>query len=460
MNVQTRISDLEATRATKAERMSQINSSAANEQRTKTEDERKEFDALKSDIERLDADLADERVLLEVQSKTSTPVNGRDSVNGSRARDGVTRINGTNRPKGHGFSCIIQALASAHIAKMDPAVLARRAWPDWPEIAKEIEFMQWQRANGGDIHKAAAGAATTTSTSWAGPLAQIMPSTTEFIELLRPQTILGRISGFVPVPWNTRVPRQDSAGAANWVGEGVSKPVTVMSFSSVDFPLYTMSKICALQKQLVAISNPSALPIVQREMLRQLIEFSDTQLLLSTVALSAGVNPASLTNGVTGTAASGTAEANMRQDLRALLASFSAANYPLTEVVLVTSEDIMFRLATAVNSLGARSFPDLGITGGSIFGVPAVASNSVTEEQIVGIHAPSVLVGSDNQLEVSISEEATLQMDDAPTSPPTSATVLESLWQTNRIGIRVEQFQGWLKSRTTAVNRIHTIAYV
>lgn len=448
MNVQQRIADLEATRTAKVERMSQLSKSVADENRAKNAEERREFDGLKADIANLDAELADERVLLEVQSKAATPVTETRSTIPTQQ----TRINvQSRREKGLGFSALIQCMASAHIAKMNPVDVARKAYPDWPEVAKEIEAMQW---------KAATAAGDTVSTTWAGPLAPVMPLTNEFVELLRPQTILGRLPGLNPVPFNSSVPVQTSAGAAHWVGQGLSKPVTAMAFTSVNFPLYKMSKICVLTKELVAISNPAALPIVQREMLNQLVEFADTQLLLSSVALVANVNPASLTNGVTGTAASGTGETNIRQDLRALLSSFSAANFPLTGVVLVTSEDILFRIATAVNALGQTSFPGIGLSGGTVYGVPIIGSNAVTEEQIVGIHAPSILVGNNNQMEVSISEEASLQMDDAPTSPPTSATVFQSLWQENKVGIRVEQFAGWLKARSTAVNRIHTIAYV
>lgn len=452
MNAQQRILDLENAKDAKVLRMSQINDTVANDGRTKDAEERAEFDKLAADLAGIESELTDARILEAAQGAAATAVVAKDTATGSRARAEVTRIKATaNRPAGHGFACIIQAMASAKMAGMNPVDLARRQWPDWPEIAKEIEGMQY---------KAAVVAGTSTTTGWAAELAPIQPLTDEFVAILRPQTLLGRIPGLTRVPFNSRVPIHSSAGTAHWVGQGLSKPVTAQVFTSADFPVYKMSKICVLTKELVALSNPGALPLVQREMVNQLIEFADTQLMLSTVAISSTVNPAAITNGVTGTVTSGTAEANIRQDLRVLLNSFSANGYPLSEVVLVTSEDILFRIASSVNTLGMPSFPGLGITGGTVYNVPMIGSNSVTEEHLIGLHAPSVLVGPDGGMEISVSEEASLQMDDAPTSPPTSVTVFQSLWQENKIGIRVEQFAGWLKARSTAVNRIHTIAYV
>jgi len=453
MNNQQRIAELENAKDLAVQRMDQINEITANDDyRGKDEAERAEFDKLAAQLKQIDAELADRRIVLTAQSKAATTVVATDTATGSQARSQRIAVKSRDEP-GMGFARVVQAMVAAKTSGMGAHDIARKAWPDHPEVAKEIEIMQW---------KAAAAAGTTTDSTWAGPLAVIQPLASEFIGILRPLTLIGRIPGLRNVPFNSKVPRQDSSGTAHWVAQNAPKPVTVMAFSSVDFPIYKMSKICVLTKELVAISNPSALPLVRDSMVETLVQFMDTQFILSTVALSAGVNPASITNGVTGTASSGTAEANMRQDLRVLAKSFSDNNIPLSEVTFVTSEGIAFQLATAVNALGQTSFPNMGVTGGTLYGVTTVASNAVTEAQIVGVHAPSVLVGEEDGLEISVSEEATLQMDDAPTNPPTSVTVLESLWQTNRVGIRVERFAGWLKARSSPapVNRIHTIAYV
>ena len=55
--------------------------------------------------------------------------------------------------------------------------------------------------------KAAVAVGTTTDATWAGPLVVTQPLN-EFLELLRPRTLLGRIPGLRQVPFNVSVPTQ------------------------------------------------------------------------------------------------------------------------------------------------------------------------------------------------------------------------------------------------------------
>lgn len=49
----------------------------------------------------------------------------------------------------------------------------------------------------------------------------------------------------------------------------------------------------------------------------------------------------------------------------------------------------------------------------------------------------------DGGIEIDISRQASVQMDDAPVSPPIAASVLPSLWQTNMAGVRAERRVNW-----------------
>ena len=57
------------------------------------------------------------------------------------------------------------------------------------------------------------------------------------------------------------------------------------------------------------------------------------------------------------------------------------------------------------------------------------------------------------------SNQASLQMDSAPTNPPVAATVMVSLWQMNLVGIRAERFINWSKRRAGAVQYIDSANY-
>jgi hypothetical protein len=209
----------------------------------------------------------------------------------------------------------------------------------------------------------------------------------------------------------------------------------------------------------VKLSTPSAQEAVRDEMLKGIQQFLDGQFIDSTVAAVSGVNPASITNGVTGTAVTGADVAAARADISARVAAFAAANYGLGGLVILMNESVAFTLGSMINSVGQPAFPGLSINGGSILGIPVVTSETVGA-QIILMHAPSVLIADEGGIEIDASEEASVEMDSVPTDPADATTVLTSFWQHNLVGLRVERMITWGKARSTAVDRITSVAYV
>jgi predicted permease len=174
---------------------------------------------------------------------------------------------------------------------------------------------------------------------------------------------------------------------------------------------------------------------------------------------TANVKPASITNGVTPLTTAGNSEANIRSDLGALLAQYANNNLGIAGLVLVMSATTALRLSIMVNTLGQRSFPNIGITGGTLEGIPVIVSenpgltdSSANGRLVVAVNTNDILLADDGQVTIDVSREASLQMDSAPTNPPTASTVLQSLWQQNLIGIKAERFITWAKGRSTAVS--------
>ncbi len=92
--------------------------------------------------------------------------------------------------------------------------MARRQYPDDSRLHHVL--------------KSAVGAGTTTDPQWAGSLSEYQEYAQDFIDYLRPQTIIGRfgqggILHFVRCH-SISVYAQVSGGAAGWVGEGKAKP--------------------------------------------------------------------------------------------------------------------------------------------------------------------------------------------------------------------------------------------
>jgi HK97 family phage major capsid protein/HK97 family phage prohead protease len=448
VTITEQIKQFEATRQAKAARMDEIMKKAGDAGETLDATQSEEYDGLEAEVAEVDKHLVRLRKQEQVNKAQAAALPAiTDTTSGTNARGNVPVITvKPNVEKGIGFARAAMALLNCKGNRYEAAQYVKQTWPDQPEL--ETFFT-----------KAAVTPGTTTDSTWAGPLAPVIPLVNEFIDLLRPSTLIGRISGLRKVPFNVSIPKTTSGGAVSWVGQAKPKPVRALAFGTVSLPFAKAAGIVVLTKELVQLSTPSAQEVVRDTMIDTMRVFLDTQFIDPTVAISANVSPASITNGVTGFAATGTTEAAARADLRALMATMSAANYEVGQLTLIMSSSVAFTLGSIVNALGQTSFPGLGPNGGTIMGVPVVTSN-VVGTQIVAVHAPSVLFADDGQTSIDVSEQASVQMDDAPTDPLTSTQVMVSLWQANLVGLRFDRFATWLKARSDAVNRITAVAYV
>ncbi len=338
------------------------------------------------------------------------------------------------------------ALAASNGNRFEAAQYAKRVWGDVAE--EQVAVLEG---------RSAIAAGTTLDATWAAPLVQTT-YLNEFLELLRPSTLIGRIPGLKRVPFNIAMPTQTAGGSYSWVGQGLAKPVTNMAFGTATLGMAKAAGIIVITKELARSSAPAAQEVVRDELVKGIGGFLDSQLIDDSIDAVANVSPASITFGVTGTSASGTDAEAARTDLGILLSEFVTANYGLGDVVLLMNQGVAFTLGLMTNEVGAPAFPGISATGGSILGIPVVTSN-VIDDDIYAVHAPSILFADDGGVEIDVSTEASLQMDSAPDDPTTNSTVLVSLFQRNLIALRGERFINWKKARAEAVQRINTVAY-
>jgi len=120
-------------------------------------------------------------------------------------------------------------------------------------------------------------------------------------------------------------------------------------------------------------------------------------------------------------------------------------------------------LSLMVTDLGVPLFPTINRDGGSILGFPVIISEAVGTK-IIALNANEILLAEDPGVDVSVSDTASVEMNDAPQagdeSPLTTSMVLKSFWQNNLVGVRVEQFITWKYARASAVEYINANAYV
>lgn len=456
------IAAFETKRASLVAANATIMEKAAGEGSTLDAAQAEEFDNNQQEIEAVDGHLKRLRVAEKAAGTTAAPVGGTDAKAASESRAGTrVEVRGTNLPKGTTFTRYAMALARSKGNLMQAAEIAK----GWADSTPEVE----------KILKAAVAAGTTTDTTWAKPLVEYQNMTSEFAELLRPATIIGRIQGLRRVPFEIKIPRQTGGSSVGWVGEGKPKPVSALSFDQISLGRAKTAGIVVITDELARASSPSAEQVVRDDLVAQTAQFLDSQFVDPAKAAGAqGVSPASITNGVTPVAASGTDADAVRRDAKALMAKFLAANLSLAGAVWIMTEQQALGLALMTNPLGQPEFPGLAINGGSggtFMGLPVVLSENIPANagsgnpvtgagsRIILAKANEILLADDGETMLDVSSEASLQMESSPTSPADASTVLLSLWQNNMIGIRAERYINWGKRRPGAVQFIDSANY-
>jgi HK97 family phage major capsid protein/HK97 family phage prohead protease len=451
---------LEASRQSKSARMTEIMDVANEKGETLDEAGKQEYDDLKVDVKNIDDHLVRLGELEALNVQRAVPVIGgtQDDATRSRGTD-VTRVQVMPKklPPGIGFTRFVIAQCRAKGNIMQALEIAK-ANEQWRTESPEVELAL----------KAAVTPGTTTDTTWAAPLVNYTILTEEFINFLRPLTIIGRIAGLRRVPFNIKIGRQTGGASVNWVGQTAPKPLTSQAFDSITLDLAKIAGIIVLSDELVKISNPSAEMLVRDDLAAAVVQFMDSQFVDPTKAAVSTVSPASITNGVTPTIATGTTGAALRADLKTLMGTFLAANMQIGGgMVFIMTQQTALAISLMTNSLGNREFPGISQDGGTLLGIPVVTSENVPATggspsdgyPIILASASDILLADDGQVTIDASREASLQMETAPDSPATASTTFVSMFQQNMIAIRAERYINWAKRRSGAVQYISNAKY-
>lgn len=315
------------------------------------------------------------------------------------------------------------------------------------------------------LKEAVAGASTYDSTN-AAPLVYAQNLTSEFIEFLRPTTVIGRIEGMTKVPFNVRIPGQTSGGSASWVGEGRAKPVTAFGFNDV---LLLWAKVAAITVQtaeLFRFSNPSSETILRNALAGAIRERIDIDFLDPEKAPSAHTSPGSITYGLTPLTSSGNDLDAVDADVRAMFSAFINANITPSSGVWIMPQTLALNLSLMRNAQGNRAFPEITMNGGTFYGLPVVASQycvfgTPARSIVVLANAEDIFLSDDGGISIDVSREATIEMDDAPTQSvgplgsPAGAvggsSAFVNMFQTNSLAIRAERYINWARRRDAGV---------
>lgn len=450
MKIQEQVKAFQAERAAKAAQMEEIMKASADKGETLDEAQAEAFATLEAELKEIDKQLARLDSLETVLAGSARKVEVASEAQAKATRTGVVAVSvaKTYEP-GVPFARMAKCLGIAEKAHISPVAIAEERCKDDPRIAKVL--------------KTAIAAATTSETTWAAPLVGDETSVyADFVEYLRPQTILGKfgangIPSLRRVPFRVALVGQTSGGAGYWVGEGNAKPLTKFDFSRTTLEPLKVANIAVVTEEVLRDSSPSADLIVRDSLAAALKARLDTDFVAPTKAASAGVSPASITYGVAATTSSGNTADAVRADIRALLASFIAANNAPSTGVFIMPALVALSLSLMRNSLGQSEFPGITMNGGMLEGFPVITSEYMPTDSagsyVAFVNAQDIYLGDDGGIRVDLSREASLEMSDSPSgdSDTPTAAQLVSLFQTDSVAFRAERTINWKKRRTSAV---------
>lgn len=439
------------------EKAAEILGKSIEEGRTLDDRETEEHGNVSGEIQAVEKHIAllrDHEKLLVAKAQIITPEAGQGSAVQLPSAHQVSVK--TNLPPGLRFTRFALAMAHAKGNVMLAHEIAKDRFKDTPEVAN---ILKASIALGGTRELALnAKAAVTAVSSTDTAVTQYQDLEDEFVELLRPATIIGRMERLNRIPFLSRVGRQLTGVSGSFVGEGAPKPVQKQTYDNVTLGFAKAAVIVVMSDEAVRFTTIKAEMRARDDMVKGISTYLDKRFMDPAFSGVANVSPASITNASARVQASGTTLAAIDSDVRGMMAPFTASDVDPSSAVWVMSAGTALRLALKRNAYDEPAFPGMGnaiSTGrGEWYGLPVLVSNAMVasgspgENQIALVTQQEVYMADDGGISIDMSQEASVQMNDAPSA---GAQSLVSLWQNNLVGIRAERYINWAPRRTSSL---------
>lgn len=458
------IADCVASRKEKTDKIDAMLSKAGEAGLTLDEIEEVQHDTLASDVEAIDKQLGRYRAAEAREKASAVAVDGRTPQEGLQIREGARITVEKKLPPGIQWTRYAMCMGQSRGNVGEALRLAQKHYPDDSAIFALIE-------------KSGVAGASTSGSHWVDDMIPYNVMN-DFIEFLRPGSIIGKFGGLNPgggpaypslnrVPFNQRVSGASTGLTAAWRGEALPAIPSAMVTFNTSLTWANIAALAILTKEAIRFSNPSAEARVRDDIARAINAKLDLDFVDPDKAVSANVSPASITNGIAQSAPTGTTAAKFRTDLATLLKNYTVANLGIAGVVLIMSNSQALELSMMINTLGNEDFPNINAEGGSIRGIPVITSEhltalgSPTTQTIVAVKAPEVYIADDGVVTVEASDQASIEMQSSSSQSGISGTGanLVSLWQNGLVGLLATREITWKLRRSTAVYLITGAQY-
>lgn len=436
------IAAYEAKRASIVGSMETILTKSAQDGSTLDAAQQEEYDGHEADIAAIDSHLKRLKGMEALQAQTAQPVNGKNADEGSVSRGSAAHIiikgDQDEKFEGQNFTRMVIAKTLARLDGVDAAGIAQRRWgKSNPQLVQVV--------------RAAVAGGGTESGEWGNELVHIDRYTGDFITYLYSLTVFDQLP-LREIPANVNIAGMDGTATGYWVGQSKSIPVSKTDFFDVNLTPLKVAALAVVSKELLRDSSPAAEMLV-RDALGEASAQRVDQTFLGNGAAVAGVSPAGILNGLTGITSSGTDVEGVTNDVKALYATFIAANNA-SGLQFVSPQALSKALSLMQTVLGTFAFPGLSADGGALLGDKLNAGGNVGASELILLKPSDIYKIGDRGVEVTLSTEAAIQMDGAPdgdSDTPTANTSVVSMFQTESVAIKVVRPLNFAKRRASAV---------
>lgn len=457
--IQEQVKDLENTRAAKAARMSELMTKATGEGRTLDASEAEEFDTLDNEVKTVESDLVRLRRLESMNVARATEIQPAAVTTQAKAADTrggfpaiLTNRHGKDEKfQGQNYTRLVIARALKHLSggEMSATNIALKRWgQENPMIAEIIRA--------GEV----AGGGTGSGEWGAELLATDSRYTGDFIEYLNKKTLFFQLP-LREVPANVTIKGQDGAATGYWVGQSKPIPVSAQDYSNVTLTPLKVAALAVVSNELLRDSSPAAEMLVRDALVEASSQRIDATFFSATAA-SNGISPAGILNGVTAIGTTGVDGEAVRGDVGNLYAPFLTA-LNSSGLGFAMNPALAKRLQLMVNAMGLAEFPGIGTMGGTLLGDTAWTGDNVGASHLILLKPSDIYRIGDMGVEVSISREAAIEQNSAPTgatdTPVGVSTAWTSMFQSESTAIKVVRPINYAKRRSGCVQYIDDAAY-
>lgn len=416
------------------------------EERALTEDEQKSFDQFQRDIANVDLRIKNLEEMESVAATRAAPVlddkrqdpDHRPTLPAQPRQ--IAAI--SSLPKGAFFARLAHIMYASRQSQMSPFEYTEKQLND-PQFAMVL--------------RAAVAPAMTSVPAWAGEL--VSQLITDFIEMLRPIAVYSRMPSTTVQFDNNgsiKIPRMTTGVPGTWVGEGAPIPVKAGAFDNVQLSPKKLGVITVATKEMLARSTPALEGILRDSMLEDTTRVLDATFVGN--AAGSSVQPAGLFHSSNASAPiagsnTGNAADDAMIDAAALIGAMLTANVPMARPVFLMHSGARLALAGMKNAVGAFFFRD-EVNGGTWNGFSIIDSTTIPRTRLGLVDASQLIKGIGFAPEVALSNEAALQMDDAPASPMAAVT---SMFQTDMTALRLTMEASWVTRRILGVQWINDL---